>query len=333
MKNYINVLAVISAFAVVGLHTNVCFWFFSYKPYWVSANVIESVLYFAVPVFFMISGATLLDYPQRYSTCIFFKKRFYKTVIPFLFWCFIYGAYDYPNHPSSKLYIPFVIIPEFNFFISLFGVYLVMPLLAAVQETKKMTIYTYLSIVILLGNLIFNFLLDTDEINAFFRNFIFMVGNPYVFYVLTGYIFSRYILSRKVLCWMGVFAIVGLLVHLIATYFLSLAAGKIVSTYKGYFNIPCVLYSLGVFVFIKQGVALWKSNGYLARAFSKLKSYTFAIYVLHMLVIKTILAWFPLMPTTSLTYRLLMPFVIIVICIGVTSVLRCTRWGKYILPC
>lgn len=59
---YITVLNVLSALAVVGMHTNGCFWQFSRERWWFTANIIESVFYFAVPVFFMITGATLLDY-------------------------------------------------------------------------------------------------------------------------------------------------------------------------------------------------------------------------------------------------------------------------------
>jgi len=76
---YINVLAVVSALAVVFLHANGCFWKFSYENYWFSANIIESLFYFAVPCFFMISGATLLDYNERYDTKIYFVKRVKKA--------------------------------------------------------------------------------------------------------------------------------------------------------------------------------------------------------------------------------------------------------------
>ena len=82
---YITVLNVLSALAVVGLHTNGCFWEFSKERWWFTANIIESVLYFAVPVFFMITGATLLDYTKRCDTKTFFTRRLKKTVIPFVF--------------------------------------------------------------------------------------------------------------------------------------------------------------------------------------------------------------------------------------------------------
>ena len=76
---YLDVLNVIAMFAVVMLHANGCFWTYSTDRYWFEANIIESVMYFGVPVFFMISGATLLDYRERYSTKDFFIKRIKKT--------------------------------------------------------------------------------------------------------------------------------------------------------------------------------------------------------------------------------------------------------------
>lgn len=85
-KDYLTLLSVISAISVVILHTNGCFWIFNKERYWTTANIIECIFYFAVPVFFMISGATLLEYNEKYSTKTYIKKRIRKTVIPFLIW-------------------------------------------------------------------------------------------------------------------------------------------------------------------------------------------------------------------------------------------------------
>lgn len=67
------------------LHVNFVLWEFSGQTYWIEANLIESLFYFAVPCFFMISGVTLMDYRERCSTREYFKKRIGKTVIPFVF--------------------------------------------------------------------------------------------------------------------------------------------------------------------------------------------------------------------------------------------------------
>ena len=80
-------LQVVCAFSVITLHTNSCFWKFSPDAgYWFSANIIECVFYFAVPIFFMISGITLIDYQDKYSTAVFFKKRITKALVPYLVW-------------------------------------------------------------------------------------------------------------------------------------------------------------------------------------------------------------------------------------------------------
>lgn len=81
----IMLMNVLSMLAVVYLHANNCFWTFSTERYWKSANIIEAGLYYAVPCFFMISGANLMDYRKRYDTKTFLVKRTKKTIIPYIF--------------------------------------------------------------------------------------------------------------------------------------------------------------------------------------------------------------------------------------------------------
>lgn len=85
-ENYISILNVFATVSVVFLHTNGVFWIFSKERYWITANVIESIFYFAVPIFFMISGTTLIDYRERYNTKEFFLRRIKKTLIPYIGW-------------------------------------------------------------------------------------------------------------------------------------------------------------------------------------------------------------------------------------------------------
>ena len=87
--DYIDVLNVLASFAVVMLHTN-CFWDGpSIGRAWISANFIESFFYWAVPIFFMISGVTLMDYRQRMTTSEYFVHRVRKTLVPFVMWTLI----------------------------------------------------------------------------------------------------------------------------------------------------------------------------------------------------------------------------------------------------
>ena len=87
---WLSLLSVFSCISVIMLHINSCYWWGDIKEnYWVSANIIESLFYFAAPCFFMITGATLIDYRDRYNTKDYFIKRIVKTVIPYFIWSFV----------------------------------------------------------------------------------------------------------------------------------------------------------------------------------------------------------------------------------------------------
>ena len=150
---YISYLNVISAVSVVILHANKAFWTYRADSSWFINNVVECVFYFAVPVFFMLTGATLLDYPFRYDTRTFFIKRIKKTLIPFLFWSFVpFGlSFILPQYYHVNTEISFenlyngIVNTEFAqtywFFIPLFCIYLIIPLFAFVQQKKKIRFF------------------------------------------------------------------------------------------------------------------------------------------------------------------------------------------------
>lgn len=76
-KIYIQILGVLSCLAVVVLHTNGCFWDFSYERYWLTANLIENLCYFAVPIFFMISGSDI----DGLQETLFYRRIFQKKIL------------------------------------------------------------------------------------------------------------------------------------------------------------------------------------------------------------------------------------------------------------
>ena len=152
-RDYISVLSVIACLAVVMMHVNKCWMVFSTEPYWISGIIIEGICNCAVPLFFMISGATLIDYHQRYNTATFFKKRFLKTVVPFVVWslfAMIYCIYtgQVTDYRVSRLLLGIINVEYANlywFFIPLFMAYLTIPVLAAIQDKKKVFGYMILA--------------------------------------------------------------------------------------------------------------------------------------------------------------------------------------------
>ena len=338
---YITVLNVLSALSVVGLHTNGCFWQFSKEHWWFTANIIESVLYFAVPVFFMMTGVTLLDYTKRCDTKTFFIRRLKKAVIPFVFWSLvallvrIYFSKEISwNIVTVGYVVDGVLNAKFNnvywFFPPLFGLYLSIPLFACVEESKKISVLKYLAGSCFILNCLIPFLLTVFKINIRFP-IVVAVGSGYLLYLILGYLFNQLDFSKKEKRIIYLLAFLGLFIHICGTYVLSMEAGKIIKTFKGYNNVPCILYSLGVFLFVKENVH-WLNTESIRRGFEKLKDYTFAIYLLHWFVMHLMIRAFHI-DTHSIVYRLGGIFLVSFICVCITWAIRkIPYWGRRILP-
>lgn len=326
---YISFLSVFASLAVVFLHVNACFWNFSKDFYWITANLIESVFYFAVPIFFMITGATLLDYRDRYSTKVFVKKRIEKTVIPFVVWSIIGLLYmiilnpnSYQNITMKMLIEQFMntqIISIYWFFIPLFSVYLSIPVLSLIPKIKRKNIFIYLIIscfitisllpfFCMLFNIQYNFSLEIA------------VGGGYILYVILGYYLSHYDISKKTRYIIYFLSLIGLIIHAGGTYYLSMQNDSISTVFKGYLNVPCVLYSIGVFVFFKyNNLSLFHSK--VASLVEKMTSYTFGIYLIHFYVIDLVVRILNI-NICSIVYRLVAPFIIFFASIIIIYIVR-----------
>lgn len=79
---YFDVLNIAATFGVIMLHCNGLAHTYSETLAWYQALLVEVLIYWPVPIFFMLSGATLIGYRERYTTVDFFKKKA--------------GAYRYP---------------------------------------------------------------------------------------------------------------------------------------------------------------------------------------------------------------------------------------------
>jgi len=330
-KDYLTLLSVLSAVAVLILHTNGCFWEFSAtERYWATANVIESVCYFAVPIFLMISSITLIDFNERYTLKEFFIKRFNKAFIPFVSWsiiCMIYQMYM----GKIKVYdlsVRFVIqgifdnsfVSIFWFFNSLFLIYLCMPLFSAVSKSNRRNTFKYLVLSALVLNVIY------PLANAVFSFGIYIPLNIAVvlgalLWIPMGWLLDNTEFNRREKIGIYVAALFGLMLHIVGTYVLSVKAGNIVDTFKGYENLPCILYSSGIFVLAKD-IEKKIMVGRFKRFIVWLGRYTFPIYLMQFILLDYVNNELLFIDTHSIIYRLGAPFVMIPIIIFVTFLLR-----------
>lgn len=89
---YIDLLRVLSSVMVIATHVVMhyinCFPVCSIP--WGMLETAKGITQFAVPVFFMISGAMILSGKREESYSSFLKRRFSKIALPFLSWSVIY---------------------------------------------------------------------------------------------------------------------------------------------------------------------------------------------------------------------------------------------------
>lgn len=334
---YISVLNVVSAIAVVILHSNGIFWTFSNERYWFRSNIIECVMYFAVPIFFMVIGVTLIDYRENYSTKEYFIRRINKTVIPFASWSLI-GVFwrihfypDFRTNLSIKTVLEGIVntkvISIYWFFTALFGIYLILPVLGAIEKGYRIKIYAYIVVIYLVLNTLFPLLAN---IVGFQLETVEFPIEGYVIYVLIGYLLHNCELKRKDRVIIYGMAVVGLLLHAIGTYNLSVEQGSIVQTYKGYLNLPCYMYSVGIFVFTKEVVSRVKLKSFFL-FFSKMSNYTFGIYLIHWYILDLIKRYGNV-NVKSLYYIFGAPIIVIPICIILVWLIRKIPLVRRIVP-
>ena len=323
-KTYIYLLNALSTISVVFLHTNGCFWSYSKRNWWRSANIIESVFYFAVPCFFMITGVTLLDYNNKYSIKTYFSKRISKTFIPFVFWEVIALIYRcLTGEFYAKITNPIQTINEFVngrlvgiywFFPALFSVYICIPVFAYIEEKYKIQVCLYLVVMGFIINVYIPFILMAFQIRIDCPVNLWVVSG-YMIYVLLGYLIDKLDITFKHEMIIYFLSVIGLLMHIYYTYVFSTDTGVIVTDYKGYLNLPCFVYSTGIFLFIKKRAVLVLRYKVIEKITSYICSFSFGIYLSHwyiMELVRDILFKdiFDLQ-NYSIVYRLGAPFIII----------------------
>ena len=121
---------------------------------WKTSLIVEVMCFWAVPVFFMLTRTTLMDYRKKYDTKTFIKKRIKKVGIPFVFWIFVMSLWK--SYIGELSFGENIIRDFFNkmfsnkieytyyFLFAIIGVYLTMPLLSLLtkNEYRKTLWYT-----------------------------------------------------------------------------------------------------------------------------------------------------------------------------------------------
>ncbi len=255
---YLDALNFLACLMVVFFHCNPVFYQYADTFRWKISVVERCVVYSAVPIFFMLSGATLLDYRKYYDTKTFLKKRLWRTGIPFLFWNVTYIAFNLlTNHftqTSVRSFLSAWLSAGFQgrywFFYPLFALYAAMPVLSLLVEHRRALWYTALTGALTVA--VAKPILALCGIQ--YSNYLqFPLTGGFVFYALLGYLIAtgkdwkkhwRWILYAITVC--------TEILAIVLTVRFSANHHKTVQYFVNYLRFPSMMLSVSIFVFFRS---------------------------------------------------------------------------------
>ena len=351
---YFDMLNIAATFCVVWLHFNNEIHWYSPTFEWKQTVLVQAIAYWAVPVFFMLSGATLLEYRNRYNTATFFKHRIQRVLIPFLIWGTIFLVWrlsrgEVAPLPSGLVEKQWTILdifvnnkmePIYWFFAPLFSIYMSIPAMSCFTEEKNRPIVNYLiSIGIVMITLLpfcYNFINTLLNIGTGWWN---GSWNPailggYLLYPLTGYWASKREFSNKERTLLYFGGVLMCVFRLCGIYYLCTRDGAKNSVFFDYLCFPSYLLALAVFVFFKyiSWEKIFKKKA-LHSCIRRISQCSFGVYLIHLLVLTKMqenefLAW----GGQRLIWHFIAPFLCYGICIVVVFIVKKIPFLRFIFP-
>ncbi len=254
---------------------------------WSIGNFYESIIRWCVPVFFMISGALLLSNKQS-SILFFYKKRFTKILIPFLFWSLIYfvakSVFDHENLSVSNFFTKLLddnIYYHLWFVYDLVIIYLLTPFIKGIINKVTKKILLVIIIFLFIYTILFDFL-------NYFSDYNFILRNPitgYIGYFILGYFLHNHLIKKYLNNLFYILGVFGICFTFIGSSFLTSNLGEYSEFFYGY-STPNILFaSIGIFIFVKSKFLNKMTNIELSPFTELINKTSFGIYLIHPLII------------------------------------------------
>lgn len=278
MINYLTNLRAFAILAVIMIHTSAPLLNeFPSKSWWFG-NIIDSSVRWSVPIFVMVSGALLLGKDEALST--FFKKRFLKVGIPFVFWVSFYILFNYRHHLDTLTITSFLKEffsgqPYFHlwFLYMIIGLYLLTPVFRKITKPENKSVMLYFIILWVIISTVIPTIGHYLHYQVGFH-FYFFTGFSGLF--LMGYYLHVYHLSKIVKYSIYVLAIGSWLFTIVATYYSSRYFNHFDQFWYEYMGFNTVIISVALFIFFKDYLKKWD-----ARLINLISKMSFGIYLIH----------------------------------------------------
>lgn len=285
---YIDLIKAFAMFAVVYIHaaSPILYQFGKIDiSYWSINNIYNSMMRMAVPLFFMASGALVLNSKQE-NLSIFFKKRLLKVVIPLIAWSLIYIIFKiYVLNTNTNILEQLILAiskPVYGhlwFLYDIIGLYLFLPILKIFIHNSPKNFHIYYVILWIFSVAIIP-LLNKYTGLSITNHMPMMTG--YVGYLILGYLLSQLFITRKILYISIGFIFISTLVTILGTYNLSLEAGKFIGFFYSYLSLSTMIQAISYFIVLKYiGENINMNNIKVTSTIITFSATSFGIYLIH----------------------------------------------------
>lgn len=287
----------------------------------------------------MITGATLIDYRERYDTKTFFKKRLLKVIIPLIIWSIIYFIINFfkgkfsINDLSFKFVFEYFFLvktnPIFWFFVVIIGIYLAIPVISLIPQESRRKAFLYIIIITFVFNQFLLDLLYHLNLNYNYDLKFPLTYSGWISFIFIGYYIDKYEIVKKHRVIIYVLGIIGFLTMVVPTIFISYHKNESCSWFDEYYDAPCVLYSASVFLFFKSKINNNQIVTKIMPFFNFVAPTTLGIYVLH-IAIRDFLRYF--YTYSYFGMNLVLTLSILTICFIVVKIVQKIPGLRHIFP-
>lgn len=279
-------LRAISTIAIITIHvSDGVFWGTSdFSFQWWYGIIIQGIVRIALPIFFMLSGALILNGKDE-DILSFYKKKVIRVVVPLFVYSYIYIIiYNYKgsifhNYNIIKAFFDIIKGPVFYhlwFVYSILGIYIIAPFIKVMIKNLSDKLLTFLILILIIIRIaktylpIFNLYLGIDNI----------VFDNWILYFILGYLLcKKYIIEkRKYIYLLGV---ISYIMTIIIQRFIPKANSNIYD-----FAPTMIFMSSAIFLLFNNDINYIKENKYI----KVISNYSYSIYLIHAFVLAYIVS-------------------------------------------
>lgn len=338
-KTYLDYLRVFATLAVIMLHLAAQKWYNCdvNGAEWRVLNFYNSIVRWGVPVFLMISGALFLD-REEIPVKKILSKYVLRLLTAYLVWSFVYYLFAADTIPQqfaalfqpgcTERWVSIINGDAHMWFIPMIaGVYLSMPIIRQIVKNETVMRYSLcLSVVFWftipqIAAMFSDFGSEsvvpiTNAINGVFQGMYMGFIQNYAFYFILGYAMSKVKLSKKARMLVYALGIAGFAFTIVADRLVSLKLQTATGNYYGESRLNVLLEAAAVFELFKN--IPFPKQGLANKVMQKLSTWSFGIYLVHMLLIRRLSAHG--ITTFSFTPIAAVPCLTVVVFLGAAAI-------------